>query len=199
MSLSLPQAANHSAYGYIDIRTDRHLVFDTAEARHTEVEFFYDSGDRLTTATARGHDLRPADDTEAAIVVRCVTHDEDFLRKVHSLAKSALTRGEDIPPVIRSQWMSEFAIIFSHPHGLPKQISIGPLLEFRKLPDKAGVVKRFFRQVAGRQKQRVTAYTAATCPGCTGAPLITGSDAWAWWALTHNMADLNTGIGMAFG
>ncbi|XP_012940343.1 uncharacterized protein LOC106012311 [Aplysia californica] len=165
------------------------------------MEFFYDTDNRLSVMTARGFEVKRDSSDEECIVVRCITHDVDFIHKIHRLAETALLLGSSIPRSLKEQSMIDYAIIVSHPHGSPKTISIGQLLEYRKIPDRAGILKRVFRQMAGKQRLslRVTTYSSATCPGCTGAPVITGyEDGWGWWAMTHTLADLNSGVNMAF-
>lgn len=187
-------------YGFIDICTNRHVVHNAVEAKHTEVEFFFDTQDRLTVVTLKGHEVKRVGHDEERVIVRCVTHDIDFVTKVHRLVEAAMTAGASIPRSLKDASMTDFAIIVSHPHGASKAFSIGRLMEYKKIPEKVGILKRFLRQVAGKRScLRVTTYSTPTCPGCTGAPVITGyDDGWGWWSLSHSTADLNSGINMAF-
>ncbi|CAG5132575.1 unnamed protein product [Candidula unifasciata] len=196
----LLQGCVHSVYGFIDVLTNCHVVHDAKEARFTEVEFFFDAPDRFSVVTLKGHEVKRISRDEERVVVRCVTHDIDFLKKLYHLVETAKSLGLAIPRSVKDSSMTDFAIIVSHPHGSVKGFSIGRLLEYRKTPEKTGMLKRFLRQAAGKRPcLRVTTYTTPTCPGCTGAPVVTGyDDGWGWWSLSHSTADLNSGINMAF-
>ncbi|CAL1546277.1 unnamed protein product, partial [Lymnaea stagnalis] len=75
--------SNHSVYGFIPVRTNRHVVHDAKEAESTEVECFFDTPDRLGVVTLKGHDVQRDTENGECVIVRCVTHDLDFIKKVH--------------------------------------------------------------------------------------------------------------------
>ncbi|KAH9496003.1 hypothetical protein Btru_014865 [Bulinus truncatus] len=150
----------HDVYGFIHIKTNRHVIFDTKEAQNAEVD--------------------------------CVTHDADFIPRIHRLAEEAKILGAAIPRAVKDCSMTDYAIIVSHPHGSSKTFSVGGLVDYHKAPDKKGFLGRF-------HKLRVSTYTAPTCPGCTGAPVVTGyDDGWAWWRMGHSTADHVAELQLAF-
>lgn len=196
------QGCEHSVYGFVEIRTNRHVVFNAEEARQTEVDFFFDSSDRMAVVTMKGHDVKQSSDGDHTVLLQCVTHDVDFLAKMRQYTELARLAGTSMwleDELTRS--LLDYSVILSHPHGQVKSFSVGALLDYQKIPDNAGLMKRLFRQIKGKMpmRLRVTTYTAATCSGCTGAPIITGyGDGWKWWRLSHSTADLNAGLNMAF-
>ena len=198
-----PQSYKHSIYGFVEIHTNRHVLYDDMEAKSTEIDFFYDSPDnKMSILTLKGHSVRDDPSNEESVILRCVTHDVGFIRKISRLVEKAHEAGAAIPRSIKDCSMTDYAIVISHPHGSAKVVSIGRLIEYRKAPEKSGsALKRFMRHVSGKQRLRlrVTNYDTPTCSGCTGAPVITGyDDGWGWWEMGHSTADLNACINMAF-
>lgn len=190
-----PQGTSHSVYGFINVRTNRHVICDVNEARNTEVEFFFDTPDRLGIVTLTGHDVIPDADSEQCVTLQCVTHDTDFITKIHRLVEDAKILCAAIPQSVKYA-MTDFAIVVSHPHGTAKALSVGGLLEYQKISNKSSGFKWLMKK---RFKLRVTTYITATCPGCTGAPIVTGyDDSIEWWSMAHSTADLATGVQMAF-
>ncbi|KAK3719806.1 hypothetical protein RRG08_040108 [Elysia crispata] len=197
------QSYKHSVYGFIEVHTNRHVLHDDSEAKNTEIDFFFDSPDnKMSVLTLSGHSIRVDPANEESVILRCVTHDVGFIRKIGRLVEKAREAGTAIPRSIKDCSMTDYAIIISHPHGSAKVVSVGRLLEYRKAPERHGsLMKRLLRHVSGKQRLRlrVTNYDTPTCSGCTGAPVITGyDDGWGWWAMGHSTADLNACINMAF-
>ncbi|GFO25648.1 hypothetical protein PoB_005215300 [Plakobranchus ocellatus] len=193
------QSYKHSVFGFVDVHTNRHVLQDDTEARSAEVDFFFDSPEnKMSVLTLKGHSVRVDSSNEESIILRCVTHDVGFLRKMARLAEKAQEAGEAIPRSVKDCSMTDYAIAVSHPHGSAKAISIGRLQQYRKAQECPGSLKKLLRQVTGK-RLRVTTYDTPTCHGCTGAPVITGyDDGWGWWEMGHSTADLNSGINMAF-
>ncbi|KAK0064829.1 hypothetical protein Bpfe_005918 [Biomphalaria pfeifferi] len=193
---------DHYVYGFIDVWTNRHVVFDTKEAQSTEVEFFFDSPDRQGVVTLKGHDVRKdATGNDDMVLLRCLSHDTDFIPKIHRLVEEAKVLGAAIPRSIKDSSMTDYAIVVSHPHGTLKTFSVGELMEYHKIPDKAGFLSRFLREHSWKHSHRlrVSIYTTPTCPGCSGAPVVTGyDDGWSWWKMCHSTADLVSGMQLAF-
>lgn len=189
-------------YGFVEVRTNKHIVFNTDEARQTEVDFFYDTPNRMSVVTMKGHDVKQTSEGDHTVILQCVTHDVDFLAKMRRLTELASLAGATLwleHDLTRS--FLDYAVLLSHPHGSVKSFSVGQLIDYKKMPDNAGLAKRLFRHMKGKMplSLRVSTYTAATCSGCTGAPVITGYGlGWKWWNISHCTADLNAGLNIAF-
>ncbi|GFS03066.1 hypothetical protein ElyMa_002879200 [Elysia marginata] len=156
------------------IKTAQHVVYDTKEAQNTQVDFFYD--DKFCDEDGRmksiyGEGVIETDPTSDSCVMLCNTTDEVLAERVRSALyywvhepsdlhlkpisdRELKTKGlfdiETVPPCDRDR---DIALIISHPHGQPKQISIG---EMRYQFEDGPLVK----------------YNTATCPGSSGALVL---------------------------
>ncbi|RUS76205.1 hypothetical protein EGW08_016049 [Elysia chlorotica] len=158
------------------IRTARHVVFNTEEAQKTEVDFFYDDENYQFDAfkTAKGLAVVWSKRDTDISDISCVTHDEVLGEKV-TAAWRCLNESEtrpssqselDLLPSC-SGLPGYTALVFSHPHGQPKRVTLGDAVD-REYP--------------------FVAYSAATCPGSSGAPvfLFRGSNYLPYYSPVHS-------------
>lgn len=146
-------------WGFL-VRTAHHVVFDTAEAKETKVDLFFDdeSCDRDSgkMASVWGVNVAKCDPAGDRCYMLCVTCHEDVGEWIESALRcyddggttDLNLTGLDLPPTGEEDCVP--ALIISHPHGQSKQISMG---ELRKHNDRLN-------------------YTVPTCPGCSGAPVF---------------------------
>lgn len=147
----------HTVNGYLRVHTAMHVVFDDAEAKRTFVDFFYDiPNDRSTVVTARGVRVFKSDKLDDYCVIDCVTHDPDLCTTMADIRQRWASEWVNVE---RHLYGKNCSVAISHPHGCSKQFSIGSF------------VRREFKKVGEDQYWYRYAYKAATCPGCSGAPV----------------------------
>ena len=147
------------------IRTARHNVFNTEEAKLTEVHLFYDerncrSDGRMKVMT--GLEVEMVEPDKDACRMVCVTHDEALASRIKSAARCWWTgrgpldlSGLDILPPCDIGFHN--TLIVSHPHGQTKKITLGKARE--------------------EEDNLQETYNTPTCPGSSGAPMF--------WIYTH--------------
>ncbi|XP_005112645.1 uncharacterized protein LOC101853280 [Aplysia californica] len=120
---------DHEVSPFFYIQTAAHVVFDDQEARHTTVEFFYDSEDDKQTSVVRCQGVTVAGGTlsDDHSQLKCFTHDLTLLTRLESLLDLAQPEPNILPK------KSSLCLVISHPHGCSKHISFGVLLDLREL------------------------------------------------------------------
>ena len=143
-----------------------HVVYNTEEARATQVDFFYDderAAQDGNVKTVWGYDVSFRDPVRDVCVLACATHDKSLADRLDALC--LFSRTSKKPSFISQHLKLDFGsvpdcVIVSHPHGQPKQVTIGEIL-----------------QVENTGTWEVLAYSASTCAGSSGAAvLLLGSD-----------------------
>lgn len=141
------------------VRTARHNVFDTDEAKNTRVDFFFDdeSCDRDgRRKSAWGVEIVEFYSDRDISSFLCVTCDVALGERIES-TWNLLSEDQDDLTLTGPDFLSfstrgcALALIVSHPHGRPKRITLG---EWRDDED-----------------YQLT-YTTPTCPGSSGAPVL---------------------------
>ncbi|GFS07435.1 hypothetical protein ElyMa_006569400 [Elysia marginata] len=144
----------------VTVATSCHAVFNTEEAKKTGVDFFYEDEDSPKSGKMRtlwGHEVEYADPPDDKCLFGCITHDEEFAVLLENLRKERVDLWEDILNVAPFDMEHSQCIAISHPHGLQKHITVGQQIEIVQRP-------------AGSQPYYT--YTADTCPGSTGGPVL---------------------------
>ena len=157
------------------VRTAFHVVFNTEEAMETMVELFYDdetcrNDDPCSVKyvwAVRMDESKSNRDTDESILL-CYTHDEAVAERIRS-SKHYWKRLPNYRPIyypdgqgllycLKDTEMVDavegfpHAVIFSHPHGGPKKITVG--------------------KWNPRKDQPRIEYQTPTCAGSSGAPVI---------------------------
>ncbi|CAL1534117.1 unnamed protein product [Lymnaea stagnalis] len=202
--------------GKIFIETHRNLIYNDEEARGCTAYFTFDSDANLGPKKLKGvrieHSPVLGDDRSFLV---CTTEDLAFFDLLIRWQQEFDRQAERLPREIQSCLVGR-VIIVSYPHGGEQMVSFGKstrmsyaiasverdgkmshnLTEMR-YNNQAGSDHRLFRHVL--------MYTADTCPGCSGAPVITfkkSSDHYAheFW-MHHGISaqdDFNVSVMKAF-
>ena len=168
-----PQCADNPKTGYYEVKvhTARHIMFDDEEAKHTEVEMYYEEtlspeDDNPTVYTMRGRAAADLNFKRDLSTVVCVTHEEKLMEELSTFQaeKDQMWRAlcDNLVEKTESGYDgsdidNDACVIVSHPHGQPKKISVGKLI---KDLDDAGIAGLF------------DTYDGDTCRGSSGAPVI---------------------------
>ncbi|CAL1536210.1 unnamed protein product [Lymnaea stagnalis] len=163
-----PHEQPHQSYGGIIAYTNHHVVRSQVEAMGCNVRIFFNSGscgliysetidDCIKPILVYGYRLREHRENKDLVGLQIIFHDAKLFDLVKSLSTARINAWSKVPDTIKEK-LKKHAIVISHPHGKHKVISFGELLNFEEL-------------ING---DKVTEYTASTCQGSSGAPVLTG-------------------------
>ncbi|GFR69712.1 hypothetical protein ElyMa_000308300 [Elysia marginata] len=162
----------------IYVRTARHVVFNSEEAEKTKIDFFYDDTDSLIHGMVKSVwgiklEVEEPDPKFDESVILCITHDENLVRRIKSdkshwkpfINYSPIfypnNRGLiDSLPTAEACRKYAHAVIFSHPHYMPKMVSVG----------KWNTSQNHSIDISNNGIK--FQYQTPTCSGCSGAPVI---------------------------
>ncbi|GFS22993.1 hypothetical protein ElyMa_001628800 [Elysia marginata] len=160
------------------VRTARHVVFNTEEAKKTSIDLFYDDEhckENKTMRSMRGVDLLRVKPGRDWCEILCVTCDEDLGERIESAGRCWLHNDKikpgdlyDLRLLPSSHKDCDPVMIVSHPHGQPKKITMGEL------------------RCRDEESPRIE-YSTPTCPGTSGAPVFVSSKyldkfSYVWWS-----------------
>ncbi|GFR95266.1 hypothetical protein ElyMa_006270000 [Elysia marginata] len=143
----------HTGFWFeVNVITACHVVYNAEEAKSTRVDVHYDaktSRREGTMQTIWAYDVIKSGAVEDACVLVCAAHELynvqlSFPLKVRVLPTPDLKVTRDDP-----------CIVISHPHGSPKQVTVGEV-----------------RQADRSHPEGLITYSADTCPGTSGAPVL---------------------------
>ncbi|GFO07090.1 Annexin [Plakobranchus ocellatus] len=166
----------------IYVCSESSLVYNTEEAKNTKIDFFYDAytsvpSDRMKTLFGLG----VSSSTSQVCDIRYLdvaTHDELLAIELQFYLKQIIDHklqhcGNSLTET------KYFCAVVSHPHGQPKCVTFAErkLLPHQKCKDCKGYI-----------------HTADTCPGSSGAPVITfllysTTVKWFWAPHSHFLAN----------
>ncbi|XP_059162429.1 uncharacterized protein LOC131945835 [Physella acuta] len=151
-------------WGEVHVRTATHVVFDDSEARQTRCVLGFDDN-KSPGVSLDGWRVERADIEEDGCMFTCVSCD---LELVDELDKMCRRFGRLCREVEDKYWrfgyVDKLTIIVSHPHGCPKQVSVGQWTHIRE-----------------RKGWYKFTYTTCTCPGSSGAHVyMPGYVVWLW-------------------
>ncbi|KAH9498996.1 hypothetical protein Btru_004175 [Bulinus truncatus] len=159
----------------VAVRTASHVVFDKTEAKYTACRLFFDRQDSpLVVLDNLSFVTNSLNIEEDWCNLNYMTCDELLADKLNKM----VAKFEDHWRKVRDKYWSckdEIKLVFlvSHPHGCPKQISIGRWI------DKHTMSENIYRFT----------YTASTCPGSSGAKVFcVGYYGMGWYQPTHRGA-----------
>uniref|UniRef100_A0A2C9LEH8 Uncharacterized protein n=1 Tax=Biomphalaria glabrata TaxID=6526 RepID=A0A2C9LEH8_BIOGL len=159
----------------IVIWTARHVVYDEAEADHTSFRLFYDE-DNCPEVILDKVTLGQVFQKEDWSLLRCVTCDDILAAKLCSMIERCNElRDKVYTKYRRTRDEDKLAFIVSHPHGCPKQITIGRWMAKIREDDSHSFITKF-------------TYNVSTCPGSSGAQVNILGYSWKWVDHVHSGA-----------
>ncbi|RUS70338.1 hypothetical protein EGW08_021899 [Elysia chlorotica] len=158
-------SASSTQWYRIYIFTACHVVYNSEEAQHTMVDFFYDDETFRKTgkmSTIWGSEVVVKDEDKDYSLLSCAIHSNDLFMKLKE-ARQNLSLRELVRRALRnSQSLPKPAVVIvSHPHGQAKQITVGRLVRMK-----------FDAEPREQVSDKCLVYTTDTCPGSSGAPVI---------------------------
>ncbi|KAH9498683.1 hypothetical protein Btru_004537 [Bulinus truncatus] len=210
---------NHKVLeGDLKIFTNKHVLFDEDELSRTEVDFFYDSSDKAGLVKEYAIQLFYTKPSSDKTFLKVTIHDEALLKRLEEIDAKKCEAFWKLPTrILRS--MSAFAIVISHPHGMPKNISIGHVIRVTEenLTDEtianakeASRLERawfesrkdedYYKFMAGLGRLNLPVYKVwydtPTCQGSSGSPVIFGgrecNGTWGPYMAFHSAYDVDS-------
>lgn len=191
----------HDTYGGIGIITNKHVIRDNSDSARTRVDFCYNEENDASLWSELGYVVHVTNKKMDYSVFSCYVHSKDIISFVYTLDNFRNYKWQRIPEKIRIH-SKQYAIIISHPHGAPKKISIGKVVE-SEIKDKGtresenvAFLNEIFNTLekqgnSGLQRfqaylntplcqdipisYKITWYSTATCMGSSGAPVYMGN------------------------
>ncbi|GFR63587.1 baculoviral IAP repeat-containing protein 7 [Elysia marginata] len=176
------------------IETNRHIVFDDAEAAETSVEFYFDQPDRKSVYTLKVtsvmHDVSLSGGNRSILV--CSTPDLSFVQSLRAKRRELELLVGQFPNAARDALLKHVFLVH-HPHGGEKVCSFGKSVVKKYVleramshsgPENASSIdqvshsklakisnlKQIPRELSSTRK--LLLYTADTCRGSSGAPVV---------------------------
>ncbi|XP_059159749.1 uncharacterized protein LOC131943564 isoform X2 [Physella acuta] len=157
-------ATPSKVWGKFHVLTATHVVFDDSEVRQTKcVLGFDDNKSPGVSLDGLWVDSRP--DTERDVCeFTCETCDLELVDELDKMLRRFKGLCEKVRDKYgRFYYVDKLTIIVSHPHGCPKQVSVG---QWTHRQERDGYKTRYW-------------YTTCTCPGSSGAHVYRlGNDGW---------------------
>ncbi|KAK6969823.1 hypothetical protein BgiMline_025431 [Biomphalaria glabrata] len=146
------------------LHTASHVVFDDYEAKHTTLRLFYDKDDSPVVIVDKVMVDYVNVDYDIC-VLKCVTCDESLGNRLTEMYDNHLIAWNLVLyKYTRTRDKHKMTFIVSHPHGCPKQISIGQWKDKEEIHDRTKFT-----------------YSTPTCPGSSGASVhCVGYSCMAW-------------------
>ncbi|XP_059168770.1 uncharacterized protein LOC131950568 [Physella acuta] len=145
-------ATPSKAWGKVEVMTARHVVFDASEARQTRCVVGFDDN-KSPGVSLDGWEVRRANIEGDWCKFTCVSCDLEMVNKLDKMWR----RFKDLCREVKDKYrrfvdVDKLTVIVSHPHGCPKQVSVGQWTHKHERGDWI----RYW-------------YTTCTCPGSSGA------------------------------
>nr|KAI8758858.1 baculoviral IAP repeat-containing protein 2-like isoform X1 [Biomphalaria glabrata] len=175
--------ATGSLCGIIFVETSHHLIGDDSQAKSSIVEFFVHS--QIRSRQIRGESIQPVSEfSNGPVYLKCLTEEIDLVLYINQLQEEMKKLMQEIS-VDSEDILKINAFIISYPHGGEQAISYGRSVVVKYLlgnnvsEDKK--VDFTLQKVTDIQKglenrslvRKMLMYAAETCPGCSGAPVLT--------------------------
>ncbi|XP_005092603.1 dentin sialophosphoprotein [Aplysia californica] len=173
----------HYFYGGLNIRTNRHVIFDKSEADNAYVKFFFNTPDGKGVVHGHVGSIIGVNTCQDHIILHVMSHKKSLFHYAETCLKNArssynqmvcstIKTQETLAPKLLQSWVA----VISHPHGLAKHISIGHVCQ---------------EKVEARRV--IKYYNAATCPGSSGGLVITPTLLKLQWpGAVHSLYDKHT-------
>ncbi|GFR90302.1 hypothetical protein ElyMa_004301000 [Elysia marginata] len=144
------------------VNTSTQLVYDSQEAKATQVELFYDKEsfrEEGKVITLHGADLEVTNPASPYIsLLVCFTCDAALASQLDNYRKESMALRSAILREMREDVDLTQFLVICHPQGLPKHIWMSPELERVRS-------STLFSSA-------VSIYSARTCPGVVGGPVV---------------------------
>ena len=162
----------------VDLVTACHVLYDSEEAKATEVNFFFDelnSFEQGKVKTIQGAQVLNRSPESDWCKFRCAIHDRDLAVQLKGLLQPSHELWLVKPS---SSVQDKLCVIISHPHAMHKMVTLGKI----KKMNLYGKDHRF-------------SYSTDTCSGSSGGPVIVLQDnigpglewsTWAHWISVHS-------------
>ena len=175
----------------VEVHTALHVVYNTEEAKATQVDFFYDdehSDKDGRMRTIRGSDALSVSPYGDFCVLTCVTHDMSIAQELE-LSDAHFSGYGAVNRTLNTN-LKQLCVIVSHPHGQPKKVTVG--VERRRDRVPYDYDRSRFHHV----------YTTDTCPGSSGAFIIMVDadlsvylpSSTMFWGAVHSTGGLEGGL-----
>ncbi|XP_059168791.1 uncharacterized protein LOC131950587 [Physella acuta] len=161
-------------WGKITVLTATQVVFDASEARKTRCVVGFDDN-KSPGVSLKGWRMACADIERDDCTLKCVSCDMELVDNLYNMCElfKAL-RGQVRDKYWRYLDVDKLTVIVSHPHGCPKQVSIG----------------RWTQKHKGKTLSKYT-YTTCTCPGSSGAHVYIAAYG-TWWCPKYSHCGSNS-------
>lgn len=156
-----------NSWGELHVLTATHLVFDDDEALKTCCVYGFNSS-CSELVTLRGLKMLKKNIEEDNCILVCVTHDIEFAKKIGKIVNEFDCLSKQLHKhYLQFRNTDKLTLIVSHPHGCPKQLSVG----------------RWIKKVQHSDNKTRYTYSTCTCPGSSGALVYTLG--WWNWCFDH--------------
>ncbi|XP_059146774.1 uncharacterized protein LOC131934709 [Physella acuta] len=149
-------ATPSKVWGMVRVVTAKHVVFDDSEARQTRCVLGFDDN-KSPVVSLDGWEVSGVADIEKDLCwLRYVTCDLELLDELGKMWQ----RFDDLCREVRNKYerfadVDKLTVIVSHPHGCPKQVSVGQWTHKHERGNGITYARYW--------------YTTCTCPGSSGA------------------------------
>ena len=153
----------HQTFYKLEVITARHVIYNSEEAKATQVSFFYDDEASSTDGrmkTAWGNTVTDISDEGDRCILQCLTHDETLVRQlkhINAQYKHLVFKFEGQVGASPNMRWKNLCLVVAHPHGQPKKVTLGEMKSCTS---------------AGRLHQKQFTYSTDTCPGSSGAFML---------------------------
>ncbi|KAK3782630.1 hypothetical protein RRG08_015205 [Elysia crispata] len=179
---------SHKAYGGITVYTNEHVISEKEEGVNCKIIFFYDrdgaeckenfhlkedpSGRTMDGTNsslfslsgecilAWGMCVKQVRENKDLVALETIFHDSRLFNIIQTSFTQLQSAWVKMPKELKKELM-EHVIVISHPHGRPKVVSVDKLICLEEATE-------------GEKATRETRYSAATCKGSSGAPVVSG-------------------------
>ncbi|CAL1534981.1 unnamed protein product [Lymnaea stagnalis] len=167
----------------IFIETSRNLIFNNEDAKNSTVQFLFDTTKSLHGAHVTGKSVIHSTQLGDCKSVLVCEVPEEIVAMLNRRRDAAFKLAERLPESVKEA-MTQHVFIISYPHGGEPEISHGDSTLIKYIIDIAdrggrliGVLEKINgwhpEQVDLEKTRKTLLYTAVTCDGALGAPVIT--------------------------
>ncbi|XP_059148124.1 uncharacterized protein LOC131935637 isoform X1 [Physella acuta] len=153
-------ATPSKVWGEVRVLTATHVVFDDSEARQTRCVLGFDDN-KSRVVSLDGWEVEGGTDIEGDVCeLTYVTCDLNLIDELDKMCGCFYDLHEEVNDKYRRfDDVDNLTVIVSHPHGCPKQVSVGQWTRKREREEKPITYTRYW-------------YTTCTCPGSSGATVF---------------------------